>query len=136
MDVIIVCHTEYGFVYKYRVLYHKDAHEGVEKGIRNLSKIADKYTAKITYSLMPEVLENVPKKMDSEIGLHLHPGWKEWRNGDFSSYIGDKYLRTMSGISKDSTVMRDYSYKEQLELIRIGRDRISCLLYTSDAADE
>ena len=49
MDVIIVCHTEFGLVHNRQGIADKNAVAGVEEGIKNLVKLADKYDAKARY---------------------------------------------------------------------------------------
>ena len=123
MDIIIVCHTEFGFVYNKRVIYDKKAIDGVEKGVINLNKVVDKYQAKVTYAIMPEVMKYFPKNIDHELGLHIHPGFVNL--DDFKGnklYIGDSYLKEHCNQSINSTILQDYSYKEQLEMIKTGKD--------------
>lgn len=43
MDVIVVCHTEFGFVHNMRVIADKNATHGVEQGAKNLANLAEKY---------------------------------------------------------------------------------------------
>ena len=123
MDIIIVCHTEFGFVYNKRVIYDKKATAGVEEGVINLTKVADRYGAKITFAIMPEVVNYFPKNINHELGLHIHPGlvkFDVFKGNDL--YIGDSYLRKHCRQSINSTILRDYSYEEQLELIKIGKE--------------
>jgi hypothetical protein len=123
MEAIVVCHTEYGYVDHHSVIFEKRAVEGVEKGVKNLSAIAEKHGAKITYAVMPEVVEHFPSiNGKCEIGLHIHPGWLEFKCGAYSWYVGDKYLYTNCPSSTNSSVLRDYNFKEQLNLIKTGRD--------------
>lgn len=123
MDIIIVCHTEFGFVHNKEVIYHEKAIIGVKKGVINLVKIADKYNARITFAVMPEVVDYFPKDIKHEIGLHIHPGWvKSNIHQGFHCYIGDSYLKKHCDLSVNSTVLRDYPYKEQLELIKTGKN--------------
>ena len=75
MDIIIVCHTEFGFVHNKEIIFDKNAALGVEKGVINLLKVLEKYDAKATFVLMPEVVKKFPKNITHEIGLHIHPGW-------------------------------------------------------------
>jgi len=122
MDVIVVCHTEFGYVHNKMVIYDKRAIDGVRKGVKNLIKISKKYDVKVTFVVMPEVVEYFPKDITCEIGLHVHPGWVKVKHGSFSWYVGDKYLKEHVETSVNSTVLRDYPFKEQLELIETGRD--------------
>jgi hypothetical protein len=124
MDVIIVTHTEFGFVHNRRVIYSKSAVDGVEKGVMNLIRVAKKYDAKITFAVMPEVAEYIPKHISHEIGLHVHAGWVESNKGPFKVCTGDAYLRENSKQSLNSTVLRDYPYEEQLDMIKTGKDRL------------
>ncbi len=78
MDVIIVCHTEYGYVKDKIIIFDKFAHKDIETGVSNLSKIAKAHGAKVTYAIMPEVVKHFPNNTNGEIGLHIHPGWNEY----------------------------------------------------------
>ena len=124
MDVIIVCHTEFGLVRNGAVIADKSATDGVSKGVRNLIEVADKYDAKITFAVMPEVSEYFPDNTGHEIGLHIHPGWQEFQKNGMVYRVGDSYLRTHCNLSGNSTVLRDYAYEEQLELIRAGKEQL------------
>ena len=122
MNVIVVCHTESGFVSNGEVIYDKKAVSGVTKGVQNLTKISKKYSAKITFALMPEFTDIFPQNVTNEIGLHIHPGWVKYKHAGFSWYVGDKYLREHCETSVNSTVLKDYPFKEQANLINVGRD--------------
>lgn len=124
MDVTIVCHTEFGRVVNREVAYTKDAVGGVSVAVPNLIKLADKYNAKVTFAVMPEVVEYFPKNIEHEIGLHVHPGWTEYDKNGEHWCIGDAYLRDHCVQSINSVGLRNYSYEEQLCMIRAGRDRI------------
>ena len=125
MDVIIVVHTEFGFLHRNEVVPDKRATEGVSKGVPNLIRIADKHGAKVSFAVMPEVAQVFPKNISHEIGLHVHSGWEEFRKDDFKYYVGDKYLREHCCQSSTSTILRDYPYNEQLDMIRTGIDYIN-----------
>lgn len=122
MDVIIVCHTEFGYVHNRKVIADKNATDGVEEGVKNLANLADKYGAKATFVVCPEVVKYLPKEINHEVGLHIHPGWQEFLIEGFSFYVGDSYLKEHCKQSVNSTVLRDYPYQEQLEMIETGRD--------------
>jgi hypothetical protein len=125
MDIIIVCHTEYGFVHNKEMIFDKNATDGVKKGVFNLIKIVDKYSAKATFAVMPEVVKDFPRDINHEIGLHIHPGWiKSGIHQGFQWFVGDSYLMKRCNLSENSSVLRDYSYKDQLELIKTGKDCI------------
>lgn len=128
MDVIIVVHTEFGYVHNREVIYDKKATEGVNRGVTNLIKIADKHGAKVTFAVMPEVARSFPKEIDHEVGLHIHSGWEEFRSGELTYYVGDKYLREHCHQSSTSTVLRGYPYNEQLDMIKTGIDHLSDVL--------
>lgn len=125
MDVIIVVHTEFGFVHAKEVIPDKKAMEGVSKGVANLIKIADKHRARVTFAVMPEVVNAFPKEIGHEIGLHVHPGWEEFRKSGFTFNVGDAYLWEHCDQSSTSTVLREYPYAEQLDMIRTGIDCIN-----------
>ena len=123
MDVIILCHTEFGFVHNKSIIYDKNARIGVTKGVINLTKLANKYGAKITFAIMPEVAKSFPINIEHEVGLHIHPGWtKTCYFHGYSWNVGDSYLKNRCQISVNSTILSDYSYQEQLEMIRIGKE--------------
>lgn len=99
MDVIIVCHTE-------------------SKGsdASKLIKIADKYKAKITFVVKPEIAKDFPKfwgysNSEYEFGLHIHPT--------------DSYIREHCNLSLNSHTLRDYPYKEQYEMIKVGKEYLN-----------
>ena len=125
MDVIIVCHTEFGFVRNKQVIADKNATAGVEDGVKNLIRVADKYSAKVTFAVCPEVIKYFPKAINHEIGLHIHPGWQELQIEGLWYYVGDTYLKEHCQQSVKSTVLRDYPYEEQLEMIKTGKDYLA-----------
>jgi len=122
MDIIIICHTEFGFVYNKELVFDKNATRGVKDGVLNLIQLADKYRAKITFVVCPEVVNFFPKNIEHEIGLHIHPGWKKHKYKNFQWYVGDAYLKEHCEQSINSTILIDYSYEEQLGMIRIGKE--------------
>lgn len=128
MDVIVVCHTEFGFVHQRRVIFDKGAIGGVSQGVPNLVRLADRCGAKITFAVMPEVIEYFPRNIEHEVGLHIHPGWMQFEHGDFRWDVGDMYLRKHCRQSGSSTVLRNYSYEEQLEMLLAGRELLSASL--------
>jgi len=127
MDIIIACHTEYGLVQEKEVIAEKKGVEGITRGVPNLIKVADKYNAKITFALMPESAQYFPKSSGHEIGLHIHPGWQEFQKKRKNFYVGDSYLKKNCEQSTNSTVLRDYCYKEQLKMIKTGKDYLEGL---------
>ena len=124
MDVTIVCHTEFGRVVSREIAYTKNAIDGVSVGVPNLIKLADKYSAKVTFAVMPEVAEHFPRDMKHEIGLHVHPGWTEYDKLGEHWCIGDAYLRDHCKQSINSLGLRNYTYDEQLGMIKAGKDHI------------
>lgn len=110
MDVIIVCHTEYGWCKNKGVINDGKTVVGVRDGVRNLIRIANKHDAKVTFAVMPETVKHFPKGVNHEIGLHIHPD--------------DELIRECCDISLNSPALRDYPYKEQLEMIKAGKDYI------------
>lgn len=123
MDVIIVCHTEFGYIKDRALALEKDYPIGVERGVPNLIDIADKYDAKVTFAVCPEVIKYFPKGIKHEIGLHIHPGWVQSRQERFKLWItGDRYLKEHCQQSVNSTVLRDYPYDEQLNMIKMGKE--------------
>jgi len=122
MDVVIVVHTEFGYVHNREVVYDKRATQGVSQAVPDLVRVAGRYDAKITFAVMPEVAEHFPRETGHEIGLHIHPGWEEFRAGDLTFQVGDRFLREHCEQSRSSTVLTGYPYKEQLGMIRTGAD--------------
>lgn len=120
-----MCHTEFGYVYDKQVIFDKEHTSGAKEGVSNLIKVADGYGAKVTFAVMPEVVEHFPRKIKHEIGLHIHPGWVGAKYKDVKWYVGDTYLREHCKQSTNSSVLRDYSYKEQLDMIKTGKDHLS-----------
>nr|WP_320161282.1 hypothetical protein [uncultured Methanoregula sp.] len=129
MDVIIVCHTEFGFVENDVVIYNKKAIAGARDGVLNLLSLAKKYEAKITFAIMPEVAKFIPQVKGHEIGIHIHPGWEKFCVGGLNYFVGDTYLREHCDISSTSTILRDYPYKEQVLLIKTGRDYLNDIFH-------
>lgn len=121
LDVIIVCHTEFGYVHSRKVIFDKNATIGVKEGVKNLARLADRYNARVTFAVCPEVVPHFPKETNHEVGLHIHPGWVEQEYKGFRWYVGDAYLRKNCKQSVNSTALRDYPYQEQLEMIETGR---------------
>jgi len=121
MDIILVCHTEFGMVKNRKVVADRRFKEGALVGITNLLKICEKYGVKATLAVMPEVAEYLPKKIDHEVALHIHPGWQEFRKENDNFFIGDKFLREHCRQSFESTFLCDYSYAEQREMIEQGK---------------
>ena len=124
MDVIITCHTEFGFVHDKELIFDKKATTGVSEGVLNLVKTADKYGAKITFVVCPEVTDFFPKNIRHEIGLHLHPGWDEREYKGFKWNRGDLYLKENYQQLSSSTVLPGHSYEEQINLIKIGKEHL------------
>ncbi len=107
LDVIIVCHTEFGYAHNSEVVFDKGATIGVHKGCLNLTEVADKYGAKVTFAVCPEVVQHFPRAKNHEVGLHIHPGWAEWQHKGFRWYVGDSYLRRNCKQSVNPTVLRN-----------------------------
>jgi peptidoglycan/xylan/chitin deacetylase (PgdA/CDA1 family) len=124
MDVIIVVHTEFGYVNNRVVIPDKAATGGVSQGVPNLVKLADRHGAKVTFAVMPEVAEYMPEDGGHEIGLHVHAGWEEFRTRGCSYCVGDRFLREHCEQSSTSTVLSGYPYREQLDMIVTGADRL------------
>lgn len=124
MDIIITCHTEYGYVKEKTVIPDKNAKEGVVKGVPNLISLADTYNAKVTFAVMPEVVQDFPDDIEHEIGLHVHAGWRKSHNLGVEYFVGDDYLWHHCQQDSDSVVLKDHSYEEQFCLIKKGKELI------------
>lgn len=122
MDVIIVCHTEFGYVHNKKVIFDKKATIGVKEGVKNLARLADRYDARVTFAVCPEVVPYFPRETNHKVGLHIHPGWDERQHKGLRWYVGDSYLRGHCKQSVNSTVLPEYPYEEQLEMIETGKD--------------
>ncbi len=127
MDVIVVCHTEFGTVSNKKTVFTKDP-IGVVSGVENLAEIADKYGAKITYAVCPEVASYFPKNVEGEIALHIHPGWERFSVDGVSFYVGDMLLRQKCPQLSTSTVLRDYSLEEQTMIVKEGMGIVKSVL--------
>ncbi|MDP2637223.1 MAG: PTS alpha-glucoside transporter subunit IIBC [bacterium] len=99
MDVVVVCHAEFGFTRKKRLVFDERTRQGVSEGVPNFLGIAGRYGAKLTFAVMPEVVGDFPKNIQHEIGLHVHPRGK-------------------------SLYLSDYSFEEQSRMIREGKEKI------------
>ncbi len=122
MDVIIVCHTEPGYIKGRRLIFSKGAPDGVTGGVEHLVSMADRYGAKVTFAVAPEAAELFPEGIAHEIGLHVHPGEEKLQMGKHRVLVGDKYLRERCRTSSTSSVLRDYPFEEQLDMITVGKD--------------
>jgi len=122
MDIIIVCHTEFGFVDDKKTIFDKKSVQGVKDGVVNLVKLAEKYKAKITFAVCPEVVDSFPRNTGHEIGLHVHPGWEEFENQKSKWYVGDQYLKEHCEQSSTSSVLQDHPYPEQFDMIKTGKE--------------
>ena len=122
MDIIIVCHTEFGFVNDKKIIFDKKAFQGAKDGVINLVKLAKKYGAKVTFTVCPEVVDFFPRNTEHEIGLHIHPGWEEFRKNQFKWYVGDQYLKEHCKQPSISSVLQDHPYSEQLDMIKTGKE--------------
>ncbi len=123
MRVIVVCHTEFGYMNNNETIFEEKAVDGVRRGVHNLVLLANRHGAKITFAVMPEVVEHFPKDVGNhEIGLHIHPGWVEKRYKTFKWYVGDKYLNDHCKVSVNSASLKDLNFKDQLALIKTGHD--------------
>ncbi len=122
MDVVIVCHTEFGFGEGERIIFAKEAKGGVANGVPALVKLAERYGAKITFAVCPEAAPHFPRGTGHEVGLHVHPGQEEFRNKTFTWMVGDEYLKKNSKQTTRSSALVDYPYEEQLGMIRAGKE--------------
>ncbi|MFA5878074.1 MAG: PTS alpha-glucoside transporter subunit IIBC [Candidatus Staskawiczbacteria bacterium] len=122
MDVIIVCHTEFGFVDGKKTIFDKKAIQGVKDGVVNLIKLAKQYGAKITFAVCPETVGFFPRNTGHEIGLHIHPGWEEFENSGYKWHVGDQYLKEHCKQSSVSSALQDHSYPEQFDMIKTGKE--------------
>lgn len=124
MDIIIVCHTEFGFVDSKTkaTIFDKKGILGAKDGAANLIGLAKKYEAKITFAVCPEVVDFFPKNTSHEIGLHIHPGWEEFKKNQFRWHVGDTYLKERCKQSLLSSVLKDHSYSEQFDMIKTGKE--------------
>ncbi len=122
MDIIVVCHTEFGFTSGKKIVFDKKGRQGVKSGVKNLIELAGKYKAKITFTVCPEVVDFFPKNTYHEIGLHVHPGWEKFSKPGFEWFVGDQYLKEHCRQSSFSSALSDHPYSEQFEMIKIGKE--------------
>jgi peptidoglycan/xylan/chitin deacetylase (PgdA/CDA1 family) len=123
MNVIIVAHTEFGRVVDKRCVFVKDP-VGVVEGVPNLLRVTDKYGAKVTFAVCPEVVPFFDPTSECEVGLHIHPGWEEFKRDGMSWYVGDLWLRNHFQPHCNSTLLREYPYQAQYQLIAAGKERL------------
>lgn len=123
MNVIILCHSEFGRVQDRRCIFVKDP-VGVVEGVPNLQRITDKHGAKVTFAVCPEVAPFFDPISECEIGLHIHPGWEEFKHDGVAWFVGDVWLRNHCLPHGDSTLLRDYPYQIQDQLIKEGKTRL------------
>lgn len=126
MDVIIVCHTEFGSVVGDAISWDLNP-AGVDKGVPNLVAVAERAGAKVTFAVMPEVASHFVPAPGHEIGLHIHPGREPFVNRGRTAYMGDQYLWEHCNQTGISGFLRDHPLDEQRELIRTGGDLIEDL---------
>jgi peptidoglycan/xylan/chitin deacetylase (PgdA/CDA1 family) len=124
VDIVITCHTELGFFQNSIFIADKRGVDGVTRGVSNLQKISEKYGAKISFAVMPDVIKYFPQTLDHEIGLHIHPGHEKFNIQGCEYFAGDLYLKEHCYQSCSSSVLKDYPYKEQLDMIKTGKDII------------
>ncbi len=124
MDICVVCHTEFGHVNNREIIYGRNVN-GTKVGVPNLLSVANKYKAKVSFAVMPDVVKYFPRDSGHEIGLHIHPGWKEYDENGEHWCIGDSYLNEHCEQSINSVALRNYPYEEQLDMIRSGKDYLS-----------
>jgi len=129
MDVIIVCHTEFGSVAGAAISWDQNP-VGVDKGVPNLVAVADRAGAKVTFAVMPEVASHFIPAPGHEIGLHIHPGREPFINHGRTEYTGDQYLWEHCNQSVTSAVLRDHPLDEQRDIIQTGGDLIEDLFGT------
>ena len=124
MDVIIVCHTEFGRVLPSKKLAFVKDPMGVSDGTANLVRVTSHYGAKVTFAVCPEVVPYFRLFDDCEVGLHIHPGWEEFTVDGVSYYVGDTYLRKYCKQSSDKTVLRAFPFEEQSRMIETAKHYI------------
>jgi len=122
MDVVIVCHTEFGFAAGEKIIFAKEGVEGVLKGVPALLDLAKRYGAKVTFAVCPEAALHFPGGRGHEVGLHVHPGQEEFRDKSFTWVVGDEYLKRNCKQSTNSSALVDYSFEEQLGMLRAGKE--------------
>lgn len=121
MDVIIVCHTEYGSVSGKTISWNQDP-AGVDRGVPNLVSVAERVGARVTFAVMPEVVSHFIPAPGHEVALHIHAGWEPFTNNGKTEHMGDRYLWEHCDQKEISSALIDHSLDEQRELIRTGGD--------------
>lgn len=126
MDVIIVCHTEFGSVVGETISWNQNP-VGVDEGVPNLVAVAERAGAKVTFAVMPEVASHFVPAPGHEIALHIHPGREPFINHGKTEHRGDQYLWEHCNQQEISSILREHPLDEQREIIRTGGDHIEDL---------
>jgi hypothetical protein len=107
LDVVIVCHTEFGYATN-QVVFDYDYKQGATDGVKNSIQIADKFDAIVSFMIKPEVLGAVSETDfgTHEVGLHIHPN--------------DRFLMT-NGVGGNDDNLRGYGFEKQRAMIAAGK---------------
>lgn len=111
IDVVIVCHVEFGYATDRSVIFDK-RRQGSIDGVKNAISESDKLGATISFMMMPEVLEAFGgfDFMNHQVGLHIHP---------------DDLLLTKEGLGSEVyRPLREYDLEEQRNMISTGKQLI------------
>lgn len=114
LDVVIVCHTEFGYATN-QVVFDYEYKQGATDGVKNTILISDRFGAIVSFMVKPEVLESV-SDLDfgnHEIGLHIHPN---------DSFLMHKEV----GGEEDN--LRGYAFDKQRAMIATGKSAVHAYL--------
>ena len=114
MDVVIVCHTEFGYATN-QVIFDNNYKQGATDGVKNSILISDKFGAIVSFMIKPEVLESV-SGLDfgnHEIGLHIH--------------ANDSFLLN-KGLGDDDDNLRALDFERQRSMIAAGKEAVHSVL--------
>jgi hypothetical protein len=116
MEIVIVCHVEFGYATN-TVVFDRTTRTGAVDGVKNTIRLADSFGAKVSFMIMPEVLQAIKgiEFGDHEVGLHIHPD--------------DTFLKSkgLGGLEN----LRDYGLQQQKDIISSGREIIQDVLGVS-----
>jgi hypothetical protein len=112
LDVVIVCHVEFGYATDRSVIYDTKRTEGSIDGVRNAISLSEGLGAVISFMIKPEVLQVFAgfDFMHHEIGLHVHP---------------DDLLLVKEGLGGANPSLREFDLDQQRNMISTGRRLVS-----------
>jgi len=109
--VVIVCHVEPGYATNRSVIFD-NCRQGLIEGVKNTILISDRLGARVSFMMMPKVLQAFAgfDFMNHEVGLHIHPG---------------DLLLMNEGLGGSHQPLREYDLEEQRNMISSGKRLVS-----------